>query len=418
MSIEGIRATIFLRHRQLIRCAIVMGITAAITVIVTPLLWKFTSGYVPTLISGCVGGGLFLIEAAVAGVIYYSKRANVGRWKKLRRQQKAQAPAPAVAQAPKRPPAKDFGLPSDVLAHCAGFLEDGRVAVFRRVCKNNYGDSGLIAHYAKRLTPTPGASPAATVALFNRHMSRVRRFVPKSHLLDLRLMIKEGRPMTTANFVAFFSAVKNIRNLRTSWTFISPYLMNRGEVRAMTDLSRSWAFSDAFIQAAQWGNIAFGRMLLSHGVDVNSRGGIFNSSAIHVAVQLGNRDYVAFLLNSGADANCARTFFSRPPLYHAVEGGHIAVVQLLLDSGADREARFGENDSTVLSLCRDEGTLDLLLRYEWSPNDLMDAREAHYEASQTTYVDSDNPEKERALYYQLYCRLDARLPLENRETSA
>ena len=76
------------------------------------------------------------------------------------------------------------------------------------------------------------------------------------------------------------------------------------------------------------------RLLSSGMVNVNCRGGYYNSTPLYEAADRGNKEVAQLLLEGSADPNCA-DIDGETPLYKAVVNGDLDVVRLLLERGAD-----------------------------------------------------------------------------------
>jgi Ankyrin repeats (3 copies)/Ankyrin repeat len=101
--------------------------------------------------------------------------------------------------------------------------------------------------------------------------------------------------------------------------------------------------------------------LLTHGAQVNSRGGMSSWTPLHLAAFRNRFDVVEVLIDSGAACD-VRGFFHRTPLHCAAFNGAVKTVRILLDNGADPtavdlEGRRPEDtleDALILDEQRDE----------------------------------------------------------------
>lgn len=90
--------------------------------------------------------------------------------------------------------------------------------------------------------------------------------------------------------------------------------------------------------AASAGALEVARLLVELGIDVNARGGTFNSNALNNAASSGDIEMVKYLLSCGADLDVSEP--ERNPLFGAIYGGHIDVAKYLIDSGIDIHVRY------------------------------------------------------------------------------
>ncbi len=112
---------------------------------------------------------------------------------------------------------------------------------------------------------------------------------------------------------------------------------------------------DALVEAANGGNLALVRRLLSEGVDPNARGSKLNTeTALMRAAANGHADIVKLLLDHGADVDARHhgegMLHGRTALFFALDNRHDArTIDLLLEGGADVKVkdRQGETPLTV-----------------------------------------------------------------------
>lgn len=91
--------------------------------------------------------------------------------------------------------------------------------------------------------------------------------------------------------------------------------------------------------------------LLSHGVDVNTRGDSSTGrTALLVAARRGNLETVEALLQHGADTELQDMLTGWRPLHWAARLGHFSVLGLLLGSGAEIDARMSFSLDTPILL--------------------------------------------------------------------
>ncbi|HFU7058131.1 ankyrin repeat domain-containing protein [Bacillus thuringiensis] len=94
--------------------------------------------------------------------------------------------------------------------------------------------------------------------------------------------------------------------------------------------------------AAKKGNLDIVKFLVQEGIDIDARGGTFDSSALNLAAGSGYLDIVKHLVKAGAELDVSLA--KRNPLFGAIYGGHKNVVEFLVEKGIDISIRYtGEN---------------------------------------------------------------------------
>ncbi|MGE7184033.1 ankyrin repeat domain-containing protein [Peribacillus sp. NPDC006672] len=94
--------------------------------------------------------------------------------------------------------------------------------------------------------------------------------------------------------------------------------------------------------AAKKGHIELVEYLIHKGIDINTKGDIFDASALNSAASAGHVDIVKYLIERGAELDV--TLAKRNSLFGAIYGGHIEVVKCLVEKGIDISIRYtGEN---------------------------------------------------------------------------
>jgi ankyrin repeat protein len=106
----------------------------------------------------------------------------------------------------------------------------------------------------------------------------------------------------------------------------------------------------ALLIAAQQGDLWGIRLLLSAGVDVNTRG-TEGLTPLMLATAGGYAEAVALLLQRGAEPN-ARDFFGETALTLALQHKHTTIAALLIKQGADVNVVVAHDDSTPLAIAR------------------------------------------------------------------
>ena len=131
---------------------------------------------------------------------------------------------------------------------------------------------------------------------------------------QIRKSIKKGE---TADFVRLMSADESLFQLDTP-------------------------FGKWIHMAAAHGKLAIVEWLVSHGMDVNSRGATIEGRPLDEAAANGHADVVRFLIDAGATLDVSASV--RNPLLAAIIGGdsddHLEVAKILLASGIDTGVRY------------------------------------------------------------------------------
>lgn len=94
--------------------------------------------------------------------------------------------------------------------------------------------------------------------------------------------------------------------------------------------------------AAKRGHLDIVEYLVDKGLDVNTKGGTFDASALNLASLGGDIETVKYLMSNGAimDVSLAK----RNPLFSAIQGGHMDVVQYLVEMGIDITVRYNTDN--------------------------------------------------------------------------
>ncbi|MFJ8219748.1 ankyrin repeat domain-containing protein [Bacillus cereus] len=94
--------------------------------------------------------------------------------------------------------------------------------------------------------------------------------------------------------------------------------------------------------AAKKGNLDIVKFLVEEGIDIDARGGTFDSSALNSAAGSGYLDIVKYLVRASAELDVSLA--KRNPLFGAIYGGYKNVVEFLVEKGIDISIRYtGEN---------------------------------------------------------------------------
>lgn len=203
------------------------------------------------------------------------------------------------------------------------------------------------------------------------------------------LMIYAPRPrsFTLLHIASYFGIVPLAKKLlyKRRWRKYLGLVINKKDSDGMTALHR----------AAQVGNEALVRLLLSNGADTKAKVGIGRTvlhlaeegrneaviqlllekgwnpkvkdrrgrTVLHDAARTGHRTVVQLLLEKGADLE-AKDNEGRTALHFAAGWGHDTVVQLLVEKGADPKATYGEGYTVLHDAVRraNETTVELLIK--------------------------------------------------------
>ncbi|MFJ5771001.1 ankyrin repeat domain-containing protein [Psychrobacillus sp. NPDC093180] len=94
--------------------------------------------------------------------------------------------------------------------------------------------------------------------------------------------------------------------------------------------------------AAKKGHFEIVEHLIDKGIEVNTKGDVFDASPLRVAAGAGHLEIVKYLIKAGAELDVSLA--KRNPLFGAIYGGHKEVVDLLVEKGIDISIRYtGEN---------------------------------------------------------------------------
>nr|WP_231619496.1 ankyrin repeat domain-containing protein [Fictibacillus sp. 5RED26] len=112
--------------------------------------------------------------------------------------------------------------------------------------------------------------------------------------------------------------------------------------------------------AAKHGNLEICKHLVEEGIDINTKGGTFDASALNLAAGAGHLEIVKYLIDSGAELD--ESSAKRNPLFGAIYGGHQDIVELLVESGIDISKRYtGESlkNMNAYEYAREFGQTDI-----------------------------------------------------------
>ncbi|EEM91919.1 ankyrin repeat domain-containing protein [Bacillus thuringiensis] len=90
--------------------------------------------------------------------------------------------------------------------------------------------------------------------------------------------------------------------------------------------------------AAKKGYFGIVEYLVHKGIDVNTKGDIFDDSPLRVAAGEGDLEIVKYLIETGAELDVSLA--NRNPLFGAIYGGHNEVAEFLVEKGIDISIRY------------------------------------------------------------------------------
>ncbi|MED1436530.1 ankyrin repeat domain-containing protein [Bacillus mycoides] len=94
--------------------------------------------------------------------------------------------------------------------------------------------------------------------------------------------------------------------------------------------------------AAKKGHFGIVEYLIHKGIDVNTKGDIFDASPLRLAAGAGHLEVVKYLIEAGTELDVSLA--KRNPLFGAIYGGHKEVAEFLVEKGIDISIRYtGEN---------------------------------------------------------------------------
>ena len=90
--------------------------------------------------------------------------------------------------------------------------------------------------------------------------------------------------------------------------------------------------------AAKKGHFGIVEYLIHKGIDVNTKGDIFDASPLRLAAGAGHLGIVKYLIENGAELDVSLA--KRNPLFGAIYGGHKEVAEFLVEKGIDISIRY------------------------------------------------------------------------------
>ncbi len=156
----------------------------------------------------------------------------------------------------------------------------------------------------------------------------------------VRLLIEAGADLSAHDGYVLHYAGEVPNNKNIVWLLIQ-YGALDAHVRPTDDLSRQFLVSVFLADAARVKALLNRHPHLATAVD--GRG----DQPVHHAARNGDTEIVRLLISHGADVNVANDR-GHTVLYCAGGHGHLDTVKLLLESGADPDAKFTEDNKTLL----------------------------------------------------------------------
>lgn len=156
----------------------------------------------------------------------------------------------------------------------------------------------------------------------------------------VRLLIEAGADLSAHDGYVLHYAGEVPNNKNIVWLLIQ-YGALDAHVRPTDDLSRQFLVSVFLADAARVKALLNRHPHLATAID--GRG----DQPVHHAARNGDTEIVRLLIAHGADVNVANDR-GHTVLYCAGGHGHLDTVKLLLESGADPDAKFTEDNKTLL----------------------------------------------------------------------
>ncbi|MEK3806968.1 ankyrin repeat domain-containing protein [Bacillus sp. FSL H8-0547] len=98
--------------------------------------------------------------------------------------------------------------------------------------------------------------------------------------------------------------------------------------------------------AAKKGHLEIVEYFINKGIDVNTKGDIFDASPLRVAAGAGHLEIVKYLIENGAELDVSLA--KRNPLFGAIYGGHKEIAEFLVENGINISIRYtGENSKDM-----------------------------------------------------------------------
>jgi uncharacterized protein len=109
------------------------------------------------------------------------------------------------------------------------------------------------------------------------------------------------------------------------------------------------------------------KTLIDLGIDLNARGGQFNSNALKLAANMGDFEIFKYLLDAGSEFNTNEP--DQNPLFGAITSGSKEIAKLLIDQGINLSIKYtGErmHNMDALAYAKERGELEIaeLIRAE------------------------------------------------------
>jgi ankyrin repeat protein len=118
--------------------------------------------------------------------------------------------------------------------------------------------------------------------------------------------------------------------------------------------------NEAFIKAAENGDIPLMKDLLAQGANINYADTDGNYTALCVAAASGNVGLVQFLLGKGAKVEGSE-IYPNQPIYFAITENHPIIVDILINAGVDTNYSWaGKHGGTLLTNAAQFGYLEIV----------------------------------------------------------
>ncbi|KAL9956875.1 hypothetical protein ACROYT_G038427 [Oculina patagonica] len=113
--------------------------------------------------------------------------------------------------------------------------------------------------------------------------------------------------------------------------------------------------------AIQGGNVAIIEMVLSRGLDINSKDS-YGDTPLMIAARGGKMEAVNYLLDKGADLSLTGQY-GRNSLHNASYGGNVAIIETVLSRGLDVNSKDSDSDTPIMiaALCGKMEAVNYLL---------------------------------------------------------
>ena len=184
-----------------------------------------------------------------------------------------------------------------------------------------------------------------------RDMSLLTRAVTKGHFGVIQLLVNKGADVNqkTAGNIGpldiLIESKTHITSLELRLQMIKFFLENK----IATEYKDKRDNLSPFHRAVKEGQFEVARLLIDHGVNMESRNEFDNTPIVTAAFE-GHLEIVKLLLEQGIDIN-SKGGKGYSMLHFAVEDFNFEIVEFLLEKGANVNARTGKNNTPLHSAC-------------------------------------------------------------------